>query len=340
MARSAERTLILLVDAARPEAEAIEAAARLVRAGRLVAFPTETVYGLGASALDAGGVAAVFRAKGRPPRNPLIVHVEGAAAARRVTANWPESAGRLAERFWPGPLTLVLPRGSAVPDAVTGGGDTVAVRAPSHPVARALLAAAQLPIAAPSANRSQRLSPTRAEHVARDLFGRVALILDAGPCPGGMESTVIDLTTVPPRILRPGPILARDLGEEVGAVEGPPAFAARRGAPLKGPGMLRRHYAPRTRLDCAPTGEAAAHAAEQAARGLRVALLTIGASPAIGDVRRVQMPSDAVRYAARLYDVLHALDEEGLDRIVAELPPDEDAWAAVRDRLARASSAR
>lgn len=340
MARPIERTVILLVDAARPEAEAIEAAARLVRAGRLVAFPTETVYGLGASALDAAGVAAVFRAKGRPPRNPLIVHVGDAAAARRVTAAWPESAGRLAERFWPGPLTLVLPRGSAVPDAVTGGGDTVAVRAPSHPVARALLAAAQLPIAAPSANRSQRLSPTRAEHVARDLFGRVALILDAGPSPGGMESTVVDLTTVPPRILRPGPILARDLGEEIGAVEGPPVFAARRGPPLKGPGMLRRHYAPRTRLDCAPTGEAATHAAEQAARGLRVALLTIGASPAVDEVRRVQMPADAVSYAARLYDVLHALDEEGLDRIVAELPPDEDAWAAVRDRLARASSAR
>src|SRR5438270_2167933 len=181
-------TEVLPVSAEAPAADVIARAARVLRAGGLVAFPTETVYGLGANALDAVAVARIFAAKGRPANNPLIVHVAAIDAARDLTAAWPESAARLAERFWPGPLTLVLPRAGRVPDIVTASGPTVAVRVPAHPVALALLRAAALPIAAPSANRSTSLSPTTAEHVRRGLDGRIDLLLDAGPTAGGLES--------------------------------------------------------------------------------------------------------------------------------------------------------
>src|SRR5262245_52423466 len=190
---------VLVVSPESPEAQAIARAAVVLRAGGLVAFPTETVYGLGANALDATAVRRIFTAKGRPANNPLIVHVAGAAHVGRVAAAWPALAARLAERFWPGPLTLILPRSAAVPDEVTAGGPTVAVRVPAHPVARALLEAAGVPVAAPSANRSTQLSPTTAAHVLRGLNGRIDLLLDGGPTAGGLESTVLDLTTEPPR---------------------------------------------------------------------------------------------------------------------------------------------
>src|SRR5262249_34135404 len=182
-------TILCAVDPHSPNAEAITGAARLLRAGGLVAFPTETVYGLGANALDASAVARIFAAKGRPANNPLIVHVAEADEARQVAADWPEAAARLAERFWPGPLTLVLPKRAIVPDAVTANGPTLAVRVPAHPVAQALLRAAGVPVAAPSANRSTELSPTRAEHVLRGLDGRIDVLLDGGPTAGGIEST-------------------------------------------------------------------------------------------------------------------------------------------------------
>src|SRR5437660_12869477 len=177
------------------EPAAIAEAAAVLRRGGLVAFPTETVYGLGGNALDPAAVARIFAAKGRPATNPVIVHVADAAGVPLVAAAWPDPAARLAARFWPGPLTLVLPRRPEVPDVVTAAGPTVAVRVPAHPVARALLRAAGVPVAAPSANRSSELSPTTAEHVLRGLGGRIDLILDAGPCPGGIESTVLDLTS-------------------------------------------------------------------------------------------------------------------------------------------------
>ena len=176
----------------------------MLRRGGLVAFPTETVYGLGANALDAEAVRHIFAAKGRPATNPVIVHVAEIARVREVVADWPPLAERLAGRFWPGPLTLVLPRHPALPALVTAGGPTVAVRVPLHPVALALLRAAVVPVAAPSANRSTRLSPTRAEHVLAGLAGRIDLLLDGGPASGGLESTVLDVTTVPPRLLRRG----------------------------------------------------------------------------------------------------------------------------------------
>src|SRR5262249_53360113 len=184
-----------------PQGAIIGEAAAILRRGGLVAFPTETVYGLGASALDPAAVARIFAAKGRPPNNPLIVHVAHAGQARQSTAQWRPSADPLPGAFWPGPLSIVLPRGLCVPDIVTAGGATVAIRVPAHPVALALLREADLALAAPSANRSSYLSPTRAEHVVKGLSGRVDLVLDAGPTSGGLESTVLDLTTSPPRLL-------------------------------------------------------------------------------------------------------------------------------------------
>jgi L-threonylcarbamoyladenylate synthase len=330
-------TSVVPVGAAAPAAESIARAADVLRAGGLVAFPTETVYGLGALALDAAAVGRIFAAKGRPANNPVIVHVADAAAARRVTADWPDAADRLADRFWPGPLTLVLPRGAAVPDAVTAGGPTVAVRVPAHPVALALLRAVGAPVAAPSANRSSELSPTRAEHVLRGLDGRIDLVLDAGPTAGGIESTVLDVSSTPPRLLRPGLIGPAELEAVVG-----PLTRGARAAPsaaLPSPGMLPRHYAPRTPLECVQNGWERVAALLNA--GARVGWLTFGSAPIPSPPGLIglEMPADAAAYAARLYDALHVLDGARLDRIVVDRPPDGEAWLAVRDRLRRAAEA-
>ncbi len=213
-----QHTVVRQVSAEHPQEAAIAEAAEVLRRGGLVALPTETVYGLGANALEAGAVQAIFAAKERPPRNPVIVHVADAEAARAWAAAWPERAGQLAERFWPGPLTLVLPKRPVVPDIVTAGGATVGLRVPAHRVALALLKAADVPIAAPSANRSSRVSPTTAAHVLADLEGRIDMILDAGPTSGGLESTVLDLTVEPPRVLRPGLVSVAQLEEVIGPV--------------------------------------------------------------------------------------------------------------------------
>jgi L-threonylcarbamoyladenylate synthase len=331
-------TVVLSVDPARPDPEVIVRAAEVLRRGWLVAFPTETVYGLGADALDATAVSRVFEAKGRPGNNPLIVHVGGAGEAMRVAAEWPEAAARLAERFWPGPLTLVLPKRPELPEVVTAGGPTVAVRVPAHSVALALLRAAGLPVAAPSANRSSELSPTRAEHVFRGLAGRIELILDGGPTTGGIESTVLDLTTRPPRLLRPGLIGLTELEAIVGPVQRP-SLPLSVPSPLPSPGMLARHYAPRTPLHCLEGGSG--EIVEQLLRdGLRVGWLTFSANPDYSltpGLVHVQLHADPAAAAAELYARLHQLDGAGLDRIVVSLPPDTEVWAAVRDRLRRAS---
>lgn len=333
------QTQVLRVHPETPEPDAIARAAAVLRGGGLVAFPTETVYGLGADALDPAAVRRIFEAKGRPATNPLIVHVAEAAAARDVAADWPEAAARLAARFWPGPLTLVLPRRQEVPDAVTAGGPTVAVRVPAHPVALALLRAAGRPIAAPSANRSAALSPTRAEHVLRDLGGRIDLVLDGGPTPGGLESTVLDVSGAPPRLLRPGLLAPAAIEQVIGPIIRPDATPAS-GRPLPSPGMLSRHYAPRAPLECAPdTGWTRAE--ELCRVGLRVGWLTFarGPGPEHPNVVPVVMPSAPAAYAAQLYAVLHDLDDRGVERIVVALPPDGEDWLAVRDRLRRASAA-
>ncbi len=305
----------------------IERAAELIRAGRLVAFPTETVYGLGANALDEIAVGRIYEAKGRPATSPLIVHVDSLEMARGLAREWPAGADVLAERYWPGPLTLVVPKHPRIPDAVTAGLDTVGLRVPAHPVALALIRAAGTPIAAPSANRFTELSPTTAEHVRRGLGDAVDLILDGGPTTVGIESTVLSLAGPRPRLLRPGMVSRKDIEDAVGPIEEGPEGAALNAHPS--PGLHPRHYSPRTRLlvvtGCAVPGcgrGAYLHRGEICPEG----------------VRDVPMPPAPAAYAAVLYETLHALDREGLDWIAVEQPPDGPEWAGVADRLARAAA--
>jgi L-threonylcarbamoyladenylate synthase len=281
-------------------------------------------------------VGRVFAAKGRPANNPLIVHVAETADVLRVASTWPEEAAQLAERFWPGPLTLVLPRRPEVPDIVTAGGPNVAVRLPAHPVARELIRLAGVPIAAPSANRSNRLSPTRARHVLRDLEGRIDVLLDGGSTPGGIESTVLDLASRPPRLLRPGLIEPVALEAIIGPIERPLLAASAEALPS--PGMLARHYAPRTPMELVDGGE---ERVRQLSRdGLCVGWLVwfdVDEVALPTGVTLVRLPSDAAGYAAELYQALHELDEKEVDRIIVALPPEGEAWLGVRDRLWRAA---
>ena len=314
-----------------PDDSALREAAEILQAGGLVAFPTETVYGLGADGLNPEAVARIYAAKGRPATNPVILHVADLASALPLVAQWPGSAGTLAERYWPGPLTLVLPASAVVPAIVRAGGPTVALRCPAHPVAQALLRAVGRPLAAPSANRSQHLSPTLAEHVVSSLGEAVDLILDAGPTAAGLESTILDLSGSRPRILRPGPIKPAQLAAILGPVdiwEG----AAEQGVRQDAPGMAERHYAPRARLSLVAPG-----AGLDQSPGA-TAYVAFDALPALPTgVRGVLLPLDAEVVAARLYALLHELDEAGFERIVMEWPPEGEAWLAIRDRLQRAS---
>jgi L-threonylcarbamoyladenylate synthase len=331
--------------AAAPSAEtdaALDRAADVVRRGGLVAIPTETVYGLAANALDDEAVAAIYRAKGRPAGNPVIVHVADVASARSLAGAWTETAERIATRLWPGPVTVVVPRGPRIGDVVTAGGSTVAIRCPAHHLTRRFIERCGLPLAAPSANRSEAVSPTTAAHVLAGLGDRIELILDAGPCTRGIESTVIDCTTSPPTILRPGPLSRAALAEVIGGVVAWGDVIATP-ATARSPGQQPRHYAPRTLLEL--PGDPVAAVAAHVAAGRRIGWLTARVDDP--EVRRlaasrelvvVPMPTDADAYAARLYSTLHALDQRGLDRIVVDAPPATDAWAAVADRLRRAAS--
>ncbi len=292
----------------------IQEAAERIRAGELVAFPTETVYGLGANALDAKAVARIYEMKGRPEESPLIVHVASIDMAQTLVTEWPSEADALARRYWPGPLTLVLPKVSAIPNIVTAGLPTVGIRVPNHPLALALIREAGVPIAAPSANRFMGLSPTTAEHV-REAFGDAVPVVDGGPCQVGIESTVVSIIGGELKLLRPGMISLNDVG--LGGV--PPA-----GAGHPAPGMHLRHYSPRTPLVLSTQPEPLG------------AYVWIN-SPAKA-VRSIHMPDGADAYAARLYSVLHELDREGWPAIYVEPPPETVEWAAVRDRLQRAST--
>ena len=315
---------------------AVAAGADALAAGRLVAFPTETVYGLGADALDPHAVARVFAAKGRPTDHPLICHLASADGLAPLVAEVSPHAQALADAFWPGPLTLVMPRSPAVPDAVTGGRDTVAVRVPAHPVALALLRAFGGPVAAPSANRFGRPSPTTAADVADELGDAVAVILDGGPCEIGVESTVLDLTTNPPQVLRPGGISAEQIAQVLGV-----AVHAQASGPARAPGMLESHYATGARLEVLDHPAVPARAAGLVADGMQVAVLApdpIAGLPAgvvvLGPV------GDADDYAARLYAAFRRADTAGVDVILAVPPPAEGIGVAVRDRLQRASAGR
>ena len=325
-------------------AQALERAAAILRRGGLVAIPTETVYGLAADALDEEAVAGIFRAKGRPASNPLIVHVSDVAMARSLAASWPAPAAAIAARLWPGPVTVVVPRGPRIPDIVTAGGPTVALRCPDHRLARRLIEVAGTPLAAPSANRSEAVSPTTAHHVLAGLGDKVELILDGGPCGRGIESTVVDCTTTPPRILRPGPLTREALETVVGGpVEWPAPVGLPAPAAARSPGQQQRHYAPRTPLELA--GDGARRAGELLDAGRRVGLVTTrSADPttralaASLDLLVVPMPADPDTYARMLYATLHALDQRDLDAIVVEEPPATEPWKAVHDRLRRASA--
>jgi L-threonylcarbamoyladenylate synthase len=326
-------TEVLAVDAHAPQADRIARAAAILRGGGLVAFPTETVYGLGALALDADAVGRIFAAKGRPANNPVIVHVADIAEAVAIAAEWPDAAELLARRFWPGPLTLVVPRGAAVPDATTAGGPTVAIRVPAHPVALALLRAVGDPVAAPSANRSSELSPTRADHVLRGLDGRIDLVLDGGPTTAGIESTVLDVTMTPPRLLRPGSISPAELEAIVGPISRHATSDDQKALPS--PGMLPRHYTPRTRLECSADG--CARVTELLRTGARIGWLTWNEPVPVAGLVVQRMPADAAGYATQLYAALHALDDASVERIIVDMPPDGEAWLAVHDRLHRAA---
>lgn len=297
-------------------------AARLLAEGELVAFPTETVYGLGADARNGRAVAAVYEAKGRPQFNPLIVHVADANAAQTLV-QWNGNADKLANTFWPGPLTFVLPLlpGHGLASLVTAGLPTAAVRVPCHPVAQALLAEFDGPIAAPSANLSGRVSPTTAEHVLAGLSGRVAAVLDGGACPVGLESTIVDLTDATPRLLRPGGVPAEDLARILGAAPTP----ADASSPVSAPGQLASHYAPRAsvRLDAALPlpGE-----------------VMLGFGPMEADLN-LSVSGDLGEAAANLFDYLHRLDAMGRPIAVAPIP-DVGLGAAINDRLRRAAAPR
>ncbi len=329
------RTRVLIVDRDEPEPDLIAEAAVVLSRGGLVAFATETVYGLGAVATNADAVRGIFQAKGRPSNNPLIVHAADVDHARRYAARWDDRAESLARRFWPGPLTLVVPRTASIPDVVAAGGPTVGVRVPAPTVARRLIERVGLPLAAPSANRSNRISPTLAEHVAADLDGRVDLILDSGPTAVGLESTVLDLTAEPPRVLRPGPITADELSAALGvAVEsGPVATDPGR---LASPGMLPVHYAPKTRALRVPT-VAELVAVDWPERAGLIAFEPLPEGSIPDRVVRFVLP-DPVVAARELYRALHDLDARGLDLIVAVEPPAGAAWDAPRDRLRRATT--
>jgi len=322
-----------------PTAAALERAVALLRAGALVALPTETVYGLGADATNAQAVAGIFAAKGRPADHPLIVHLPSAVALDRWARDVPAVAHRLAAAFWPGPLTLVLKRATRVLDAVTGGQDTVGLRVPDHPVALALLAAFGGEdgggLAAPSANRFGRISPTSAQAVAEELGERVALILNGGPCRIGIESTILDLSSKRPRLLRPGAIAAATLAEVLGERPQTGGHDAPRVS-----GKLAAHYAPRTPLILAPRSALAERCAQARAAGLRLALYAAAPCP-LADERHVHFapaPTEAANYARTLYANLRRLDAADFDLIIVETPPAEAAWQAIGDRLRRAAA--
>lgn len=296
-----------------PSSGEVARAAEFIKQGKLVAFPTETVYGLGANALDPEAVARIYSAKERPASSPLIVHVTGHAMARSVVRVWPEIAHKLTSRFWPGPLTLVLPKSDAIPDLVTSGLSSVGVRAPAHPIALELISLAGVPIAAPSANLFSQLSPTTAEHVRIGLGDRVDMILDGGPCEVGIESTIVSLLGPDPVILRPGMITRSELEQ---AAEFPFAAPPDSPNPSLAPGLHPKHYAPRT----------------------RIYLLDPDQTLPLGRGWILELPSEPETFASLLYAELHRADDFDYDWIGIFKPPNRPEWAGILDRLQRASS--
>jgi L-threonylcarbamoyladenylate synthase len=317
----------------RASAKQLEEAVTALRDGELVAFPTETVYGLGANARDANAVRRIFELKGRPTTHPLIVHLDSARFLHRWAREVPPAASRLAAAFWPGPLTLVLPRSLEVSDVVTGGQDTVALRVPSHPMALQLLTAFGGGVAAPSANRYGRVSPTRADHVREEFGDAVRVILDGGECSLGIESTIVAFEAGRARLLRPGPVTQH----EIEKVIGPIAAGAVEGSP-RVPGSSESHYAPLTPVEIVPPEKLDARIEELLGMQQRIAVLSM--RPPFRALLNVTWINAGIRprvYVHDFYANLRALDRAAAHRIVVEEPPDGSPWVAVRDRLKRAA---
>jgi L-threonylcarbamoyladenylate synthase len=319
-------------------AKAVQQAAARLRAGEVVALPTETVYGLAANALDALAVSRIYKAKGRPTHNPIIVHVASSGMARQCVSDWPAIAEKLARAFWPGPLTLVLPRSAAVPDIVAAGGPTVGVRWPAHPFIQAVIAACGFPLAAPSANLSNHLSATDANHVQAQLGDRIPLIVDGGQCQVGIESTVVDVTAGPPRLLRPGMIHEEALIAVTGALT--LGFGDSEEI-LRSPGLLKKHYSPRARLvmlNWADDDELRRQLAIRCLPPHRTHVVAHACVPADAGLYGVSViPHDPEAFGRALYAELHRCDAANPEVIVVEGVPGTPAWRAIADRLRRAA---
>ena len=323
-----------MVRAVRASQVEIEAAVQALRDGELVAFPTETVYGLGANAQNPAAVRKIFEAKGRPAEHPVIVHLDSPKYLHRWVSEVPELANRLGEAFWPGPLTMVMPRAPHVHDLITGGQETIAIRVPQHPMAQQLLNAFGGGIAAPSANRYGRLSPTRAEHVREELGDAVQVILDGGECPIGLESTIVAFEDGHVRLLRPGSVTAAQMREVVGEIYLGPGVESPRV-----PGGTPTHYAPVTPMTIVPSGEIDAQADAASQGGRRIAVLAQRLPlRSHKTVTWINAGRRAEVYARELYNNLRTLDRAGCQRILVQRVPDGDQWDAVRDRLLRAAT--
>ncbi len=320
--------------------KAVRRAAEFLRAGEVVALPTETVYGLAANALDERAVAKIFQIKGRPAHNPIIIHVASNNMAQACVAEFPAAAEKLSRSFWPGPLTLVLPRAEKIPDAVTAGGPTVGVRWPSHPFMQAVIRECGFPLAAPSANLSNQISPTNAEHVRAQLGDKIPLIVDGGQSQVGIESTVLDLTVTPARILRPGMVHAESLAAVCGEISNFKFQISN--SVLRSPGLLAKHYSPKAKLIVAHWNNDADLAAQIGHGQLKIENVHIIAHtkiPAGFDAANISViPHDAEAFARAIYAELHRCDAAGAKLIVVEAPPELPEWSGIADRLRRAAA--
>ena len=319
---------------------AVQHAAGLLRAGQVVALPTETVYGLAANALNADAIAKIYEIKGRPAHNPIIIHVADMEMAQRCVAHWPAAAAQLARSFWPGPLTMVLPRAKNIPDIVTAGGETVGVRWPSHPFIQAVIRECGFPLAAPSANPSNEISPTNASHVARKLTGKIPLVVDGGQSQVGIESTVVDLTENPPRVLRPGMINEESLLAVLGNLKSQTPDL--KSAALRSPGLLAKHYSPKAKLlilDWKDDADLRSQICnpQSAIRNCHIIAHTRIPSN-VGFASLSVIPHDAEAFARALYSELHRCDDAGAELIIVEALPDAPEWRAIADRLLRAAA--
>ncbi|HYX91391.1 MAG TPA: L-threonylcarbamoyladenylate synthase [Myxococcaceae bacterium] len=317
------------------ERDPVLIAVEVLREGGLVALPTETVYGLGADADNELAVRQIFAAKGRPASHPLIVHIASAGQLEQWARIVPDEARALANAFWPGPLTLILPKRRRVSHAVTGDQDTVGLRVPAHPLTQRVLAAFGGGVAAPSANKFGRVSPTTAEHVRRDLGAEIDYVLDGGPCTVGVESTIVDLSSEEPAVLRPGGLAIEDIERVLGR-----AVPVRENSEVRAPGQLASHYAPRAGLVLTEPADAASKAVQLARAGQRVAVIAPAEVEVPTEATRFEIPADPPGFARELYRLLREIDAAGYDVIVAAAPPESGLGVAVRDRLRRAAAPR